>query len=255
MKRKQKERRAEAAKLAQKEARGDFSHLKNKKGELVGQPLPQPTLPSLSVDDDDDSSSVITRGPPPSTYSQDQYYHSEKGMDYPPMPAYNPYSLHPNPGAPHINPSMTGFDELGVPHHGYGYEENESTMNLTSGAAAFARDPIDRQNSPYGSTPSPSVHGGAVYDPTDVYQGRAGMYTPAPQYHQQTHGLAPPAHHGRAPSASSGLAYDDTSSVSDQNYRQQPHNQPQATYNTSPTRGYDEESGYQQGYHGYGHAS
>src|SRR6266498_6028309 len=100
MKRKQKERRLEALKLAQKEARGDFSHLKNKKGELIAKPLPQPTLPNLSVDDDDDTSSMATRGPPPSTYTQDYLHAPEKGMDYPPMPAYNPYSSHPAPGAP-----------------------------------------------------------------------------------------------------------------------------------------------------------
>lgn len=47
---------------------GDFSHLKNKKGELVAQPLPQPTLPNLSVDDDIDHTSK--RGQPPSTYTQ-----------------------------------------------------------------------------------------------------------------------------------------------------------------------------------------
>ncbi|KAF9534802.1 hypothetical protein CPB83DRAFT_729861, partial [Crepidotus variabilis] len=189
MKRKLKERRAEAMKVAQKEARGDYSHLKNKKGELVAQPLPQPTLPNLSVDDDDDAASVVTRGPPPSAYSQDQYYHNEK-MDYPPMPAYNPYSNHPNPGAPQFNPSMTGFDDLGgPPQHGYGYDDNESTANLTSSAAPFARDPIDRYNSPYSAgTPASSAHG--TYDSADVYQGRAA-YTPAPQQHQQQYDYFP----------------------------------------------------------------
>jgi hypothetical protein len=269
MKRKQKERRAEAAKLAQKEAMGDFSHLKNKKGELVAQPLPQPTLPNLSVDDDDDTSSMATsRRPPPSTYTQDYYYGSEKGMDYPPMPAYNPYSTHPNPGAPQYNPSFAGYDDLGAPQAGYASrgmydDDNDSTANLAVSGAPFARDPIDRQNSPYG-TPSrgPTANG---YDPADVYQGRAA-YTPAPlQQHQhqvyaeqqQQHRLSPPSQqHGRVPSASSGagLAYNDAASeYSHTQYSQSQYSQSQTAY-TSSSRGpgYDEESGYR-GYHqGYG---
>jgi hypothetical protein len=89
---------------------GDFSHLKNKKGELIHQPLPQPTLPNVSLDDDDfdDGASRKTRGPAPSIFTQDTYYHNNyngdyktayppndyAAADYPPMPAYanQPYS-------------------------------------------------------------------------------------------------------------------------------------------------------------------
>ncbi|CDO68699.1 hypothetical protein BN946_scf184652.g26 [Trametes cinnabarina] len=46
IKRRNKQRLAKAAALAKKEAAGDFSHLKNKKGELIAKPLPQPTLPN-----------------------------------------------------------------------------------------------------------------------------------------------------------------------------------------------------------------
>ena len=56
IKRRNKQRLAKAAALAKKEAAGDFSHLKNKKGEFIAKPLPQPTLPNLSVDDDIDTS-------------------------------------------------------------------------------------------------------------------------------------------------------------------------------------------------------
>ncbi|KAH9482811.1 Low affinity K(+) transporter 1 [Psilocybe cubensis] len=172
IKRKQKERRLEADKLAQKEALGDYSHLRNKKGELIAQPLPQPTLPNLSVDDDDDSSSINTRVAP-STHTKDYYpYQSDK--DYPPMPAYNPHS----PQAPgnYYNPSSAtlGYDEPTYPHYGY-EDDNESTVNLAASAAPFAQDPITRQGSPYG----PSYPGS--YDPHDVYQGRAGSVPP----HQQ----------------------------------------------------------------------
>ena len=86
---------AKAAALAKKEAAGDFSHLKNKKGEFIAKPLPQPTLPNLSVDDDDDTTSIRTRtaAPAPSTYAATDYYSDYKvamdyPADYPPMPAY-----------------------------------------------------------------------------------------------------------------------------------------------------------------------
>jgi hypothetical protein len=165
IKRKHKERRIQAARRAQKEAEGDFSHLKNKKGELIAQPLPQPTLPNLSVDDDD-SSSINTRVAPsnytPSTYTKDYY----KG-DYPPMPAYNPHVNHPQEYA-HYNPSTPtlGYDDaMYPPQHMYDNDDNESQVHLASSAAPFARDPVDyRQGSPYG----------AAYSAHDVYAGRAG---------------------------------------------------------------------------------
>ena len=114
---------------------GDYSHLKNKKGELIAQPLPQPTLPNLSVGDEDDSFSIKTG------VTQDSYYYKgDKGLpsDYPPMPAYSPYndSAYPLP-------------------HKYG-DDNESTINLAAAAAP----------NPYG--PPQIGH----YDPRDVYQGR-----------------------------------------------------------------------------------
>ncbi|KAF4619268.1 hypothetical protein D9613_005145 [Agrocybe pediades] len=193
IKRKQKERRLEADRLAQKEAKGDYSHLKNKKGELIAQPLPQPTLPNLSVDDDDDASSMHTRVAP-STYTKDYYpYPSEK--DYPPMPAYNPY---PSPAGNYnnYNPSSAtlSHDEPSYPQYAY-EDDNESTVNLATSAAPFARDPIDRRGSPYG----PPYAGS--YDPHDVYQGRAGSVAP----HQQVQRQSPPL--GQV---QSGLAYDAT---------------------------------------------
>lgn len=204
MKRKQKERRLEAAKLAQKEAMGDFSHLKNKKGEVIGKPLPQPTLPNLSVDDDD-TSSMATRAPPstyaPSTYTPDYYYQSEKSVDYPPMPAYNPYSTHPAPGAPFYNPSFGYEEQYTYPSSRPYDEDNKSTAHLAPSVSS-----MDRQPSPYYTQ---SVHGNN-YDPVDVYQGRAA-YTPAPMPQQQSHRrrTSPLAGQSQVPSSSNeGLAYD-----------------------------------------------
>ncbi|KAN0061102.1 Potassium transporter [Thecaphora frezii] len=50
VKRKKKQRLLKQAAIARKEAAGDFSHLMNKKGEIVGRAIPQPTLPNVDVD-------------------------------------------------------------------------------------------------------------------------------------------------------------------------------------------------------------
>lgn len=136
MKRRQKERLAENAKLAQKEAMGDFSHLKNKKGEIVGKPLPQPTLPNISLDDDDDTSTLATRAAP--SLKSNDYYNADKNSlsDYPPpMPAYNPYSTHQNPGSfPHFNQSTTSVGGYDDPSYGQPYHDDD-TAHLTTSAA------------------------------------------------------------------------------------------------------------------------
>lgn len=216
IKRKQKERRAEAARLAQKEAEGDFSHLKNKKGELIAQPLPQPTLPNLSVDDDD-ASSVNTRVAP-STHTKDYNYYDSKA-DYPPMPAYNPHQVPGNYA--HYNPSAAslGYDDANYPPPNHLYDDdNESQIHLAASAAPFARDPIDRTGSPYGN-----------YDPRDVYQGRSPSTAPHQQY-------ARPPPNGQAPG---GAVYDD-GYYNQASYGQPPQGDP---YGAPRARNYDEETG------------
>jgi hypothetical protein len=175
IKRRQKQRLAENAKLARKEAEGDFSHLKN------GKALPQPTLPTISLDDDaTDTNSVTTRTLAPSTYTND-YYNSDKysinGPDYPPaMPAYNPYSSHQPPHSnAHFQQSSVSIaheDPLYSNQHRFYDEENESRANLTASAAPFSQyAPVDRTRTPGAQ----SQHGyyDAHYDPHDVYAGRA----------------------------------------------------------------------------------
>ena len=165
---------------------GDYSHLKNKKGELIAKPLPQPTLPNLSVDDDD-SSSMKTRVPAPGTYTQDSYYYKgDNGLpsNYPPMPAYNPY--HQAPAYAQCNPSSATLsydDSAYPPPHKYD-DDNESTINL---AAAAAPNPYS----------APQI---ANYDAHDLYQGRTG--SAPPQQHQRS----PPSSVGQA---QGGMAYDD----------------------------------------------
>jgi len=119
MKRKTKARVARNAKLAQKEAAGDFSHLMGRNGEQIRKPIPQPTLPKIQLEDDMvTASSQRGLGGDPnyaSSYAtstaKDEYYapHSDyPPTEYPPpMPVYddNYYYQHPNmapnvPGTP-----------------------------------------------------------------------------------------------------------------------------------------------------------
>lgn len=182
---------------------GDFSHLKNKKGELIAQPLPQPTLPNLSVDDDfDDSSSMGTRGPPPSTYTQDYYdYKGDYPADYPPMPAYNQsYSQHQGQGQYYTSSTNTYVEDDYQPPHTLAYDDDHgSTTHLAMSAAPFAQHGPERaglaSQNRYGSS---GMNGSYVADPHDVYQGRAmpnAEYTrrsPQPQgdYSHQGSGAA-----------------------------------------------------------------
>lgn len=173
IKRRNKQRQQRAEELAKKEAAGDFSHLKNKKGEIVGKPQPQPTLPVLSVDDDlDDISSVKQRGPPGGF---DGYHSDQKSsiVDYPIMPAYNqPYSHHQVPGYPQYNSSVPTI-------HDERYDdETGSQVHLTSAAALIPRgesaDPhygyvADHYNLYYTNDqkdyPQPTRTPAPVYDP------------------------------------------------------------------------------------------
>jgi hypothetical protein len=238
IKKNQKKRLDENKKMAMREARGDFSHLKNKKGEFTSKPLPQPTLPNLSVDDDFDDKSSIHTKLAPSTYTQDSYYYynSEgKNSNPPPMPGYNPYSAHQAPDAyATFNPSQATFQQHEDPYQP-GYDD-ESTAHLTSGAAPFSQQyltdrhgspapslppfsqyhqPVDRHGSPapsrYASPAPPNRYASPApnpylqqqqgsYDPHDVYQGRA---VPSPRPQQRT---PPPSSLGQPVS---GLPYDD----------------------------------------------
>jgi len=159
----------------------------------VGKPLPQPTLPNLSVDDDiDDKASINTRITAPSYHTQDRYYpHTDKGNgpDYPPMPAYNPYSTHQNPNSyTQFNQSQGAFAQDEPPYQRHLYDDdNESTVHLSAAAA------------PYGQQYSYPTAGAVAYEPHDVYQGHGG----APQASRR---LSPA---NAQPRPSSGLAYDD----------------------------------------------
>jgi len=206
---------------------GDFSHLKNKKGEMVGKPLPQPTLPNLSVDDDDDdATSISKRGAYNQDYHYDQksiapsYHTKPSSVDYPPMPTYNNGYSHQAAGMfNQYDPSTANFE----PQHqayadGYG-----SAVHLPENTDLMAYQATEYD--PYGSS---GVAGHYVADAHDVYQGRA---SPGAPYH-----------------GASGQAYDVQDYPSQQYTHTHIHDY--AAYGD----GHRHQGYAEHGSHGYGHA-
>ncbi|KAF8639946.1 hypothetical protein AX17_001196 [Amanita inopinata Kibby_2008] len=171
IKRRQRQRLADAARLAKKEAMGDFSHLKNKKGEFIAKPLPQPTLPNLSIDDEiAEASTLHTHTPAPSTYTQDYYYHNHDDFP-PPMPSYTPFPGHHQGPHAQFSPSTATLSNDDPAYHHRLYDgDNESTAHLAASAAPFAH-----HSSMDASSGSGPLNGGGGYDPYEMYQGYAGQ--------------------------------------------------------------------------------
>jgi len=154
---------AKQAALAKKEAAGDFSHLKNKKGQLIANPLPQPTLPNVSLEDDNASSMRMRQGQyAPSNPGTDWHSDYKAGTDYgsggqgshpdypdypPPMPEYQPYShIQPQGAYTTYGQSVTTLpqDEL---YDKYDAESDYgSTAHLPDGAAPFEHEAHEQHN-------------------------------------------------------------------------------------------------------------
>ncbi|KIY46610.1 hypothetical protein FISHEDRAFT_46932 [Fistulina hepatica ATCC 64428] len=185
IKRRKKQRLATEAKNARKEAMGDFSHLKNSKGELIAKPLPQPTLPQLSLDDEGDDMSMRTgktgaRASPSAFASVDNLYNDKMSEYPPPMPAYNPHSVVQAPDAyARFNDSGSIVDAYS-PYANAAYmydEDNDSQAHLATSAAPLGRQTpspgVQQQTGHFDVQQSQGQEWGN-YDPADVYQGRAG---------------------------------------------------------------------------------
>ena len=144
---------------------GDFSHLKNKKGQFIHQPLPQPTLPNISIDDDlaDIASLQKRAGTPSTTYTagERQYATDAKAYDYT-MPAYNaPYYQVQDPMAhARYNPSVPTLPDDGKYHE----DDYGSTTNLALAAVSYGQD--DQSTQYHGSQDHAT-------DPYDIYLGYA----------------------------------------------------------------------------------
>jgi len=227
IKRRNKERIAEAMKRDKKEAMGDLSHLKNKKGELIHQPLPQPTLPNISIEDDLADIASLQKRPAPSNYTtgSDQYYAADAtaSYDHPAMPAYNaPYS-HVQDGNSYAryNPSGTTLQD----ENHYYEDDYGSTAHLALAADSQGQhDDYYRPGQHYESQ-------GYVANPYDVYTGQAagGQY----DYSNGQHPHQPGAQGFASQHALDwqpdgvGLAYDISSAYPDyQTAHQQGHRPP-----------------------------
>ncbi|GAA5869190.1 hypothetical protein JCM8547_005164 [Rhodosporidiobolus lusitaniae] len=159
MKRKNRKRLAQEAKRAAAEARGDFSHLKDKSGKMVRAPMAQPTLPKIGLDDQDlysDAGSVRGGGggnekysyppqPPTLAYANTMPY-SQSGLSRHAYPyaSSDSESLHGKPGgqrgyAESVT-SLDGFAGRGAP---MGYNDSTATLVAPGGPA---RAPSYRTN-------------------------------------------------------------------------------------------------------------
>jgi hypothetical protein len=221
IKRRNKERTAKAIAQAKKEAMGDFSHLKNKKGKFIQQPLPQPTLPNISIDDDlADIASLQKRAGTPSINQPsvgDRYYGSDakSSYDYPTMPAYNaPYARSQDPTTyAHFNPSVPTLpDEVQYYEDDYG-----STAHLALAAETHSRDEHNYPENYHGSQ-------GYVVDPHDVYTGHAASDPYSYNGGQYEHHSR---QHPHNPSNDVGLAYD-TQGYANQHGHPPPHSRSDA---------------------------
>ncbi|KZT60173.1 hypothetical protein CALCODRAFT_492758 [Calocera cornea HHB12733] len=184
VKRKVRQRVAKQAALARKEAAGDFSHYKNKKG---AAPLPQPTLPKLSVEDDYESQAGYAA-------EQEQWNdlkaplpdYAPPAIDYPPNLSYPPYP----PRQPAYSPSASSpyAERQYVPYSSTSLDENA----------------YNDAASEYGSTAHLVMHSGSAY-------GDSKVSLPSPE--QQRVQYAPQDGYVEAQRPqrrqSSGMAYDE----------------------------------------------
>jgi len=193
IKRKNKQRVAKQVALAKKEAAGDFSHLKDKTN------LPQPTLPSVSLDDDEPLKQQ--RGPYAPSISTSSNWQSEYKADYspsnyypeypdypPPMPEYQPYS-HAQPAGGY---ATYGHSAPSLPHEDYDESDYGSTFNLAAAAApvahqrGYSNSNLNvSQSSPAVTTPTSNPYGTLLRD-NSQHPG-AGQYD-ASQYDRQEYG-------------------------------------------------------------------
>lgn len=165
--------------------------MKNKKGELVHAPLPQPTLPNITLDDEDldDGKSTRTRVAPSAYSGSNDYYYSSDNknnyaMDYPPpMPAYSQQYGYNNQNFPGYPPSVhTTPDDSSLYHA----DQYDSRVNLSAAPAPIARaaSPMDNPHSATHNGFAEDIHGGYTQDSYNTYNN-GGDYA---NYGQQAHG-------------------------------------------------------------------
>lgn len=133
---KKKQRLAKVAEIARKEAAGDFSHLMNKKGEMIGQAIPQPTLPTVDIDLLNDEKPV--KGAP---MQRNNSVRSSVGPNGNGAGGYYGNAAVPGYASPGFGPSH--FYGVNAPStHSLGYDKPEyaSTANLVGNAGPAGGD-------------------------------------------------------------------------------------------------------------------
>jgi hypothetical protein len=176
---------AKQAALAKKEAAGDFSHLKNKKGQIVGNILPQPTLPNVSLDDDNTNMRMRQGQYASSTPTHDWQSDYKGGTDYassirpdyaeypPPMPEYQPYShVQPHGAYATYGQSVATLPQDEVYDKYDAESEYGSNAHLPHGAASFAQG-YHRAHSPGPGSALPNPYSNATTPMSDAYSGYA----------------------------------------------------------------------------------
>lgn len=201
MKRKNRQRINRQLQLAKNEAQGDFSHLKNKKGDLLRAPIPQATLPQVSLDDDDFSSSRPTKrgvnqSGPPSSYAPSVSTHVDA---YGGAGAYPDYPPDLNGVAPEYPPAMPVYDQ----NAWGGYPPNRTPGQHGGYDDATLYPPSEAQFA------TSTTHLTQAMTPADEY-GAGGN-----GYYNAKGGYSQPAGHERRPSelSGAGLAYNDASGI------------------------------------------
>ncbi|CAE6437878.1 unnamed protein product [Rhizoctonia solani] len=205
IKRKNKLRLRRQAQLARKEAAGDFSHLKDKNGQIIAPT--QPTLPDIDIDDELTPNPPMRRGLQPPYAGGDQYWgHEPKGADG--------YSMHSGYASSQPYYPTTTFN--GRPDSYYdGASDYGSTAHLAPGYGQVPPVPMgDPRVQPPGSAVGQGFY---VNDPRYAYpeqnqyfQERGNYPQEQGQYHQDQYlqNQAPPYQAGDRRSHGSGLAYD-----------------------------------------------
>jgi len=218
IKRKIKIRQQREARIARKEAAGDFSHRKDRNGQVVDAPL-QPTLPDIDIDDEDVP--PVRRGPPPQQppyVGGEQYWNQD-------MKSHDAYSMHSG-YAPSQQPPY--YVQNGRPDSYYdGASDYGSTAHLAPGQGQIPPVPM---GDPRVQAPTNGLGVGQYsHDPRyAAYPDQPQYYPEQPQYYpdqpqypqdayaqphhpqdQHTQNLYPQYQAGDRRSHGSGLAYDE----------------------------------------------
>jgi len=127
MKRKNRKRLAKEAALLRKEAMGDYSHLKDKKGQFKAAPLPQPTLPQIGLHE------LISDTKSERTGAASSIRNVPRAPQHP----YPPSLGHHYPASNPANGPVMGYSIMNRWPHDQGYSEKAGYAESLSSTGRF----------------------------------------------------------------------------------------------------------------------